>query len=79
MLYINVDKLGFSGVFALAFYDCFVHLFKGGAPRTVALAAQAIRHFFGNFFAFGFAKQMADVSQTRKICASGFKEKVGKK
>ena len=34
---------------------------------------------FGNFFAFGFAKQMADVSQTRKICASGFKEKVDKK
>ena len=29
-------KLGFISVFALASRDCFVHLFKGGAPRTVA-------------------------------------------
>ena len=45
--------------------DSFVHFFKSGSPRVVAPAAQAKRRFFVSFL-FDFAKQMADVSQTRK-------------
>ena len=48
-------------MFALTFRDCFVHLFKGGAPRTVARvrgAQPCIRRFFCQlFFAALFAKE----------------------
>ena len=38
--------------------DCFVHLFKGGAPRIVAPAAQANRRFlFAKLFLLGLFPQ----------------------
>ena len=48
-------------MFALTFCDCFVHLFKGGAPRVVARvrgAQPCIRRFFCQlFFEALFAKE----------------------
>ena len=57
---------------------CFAPLFKSGRParsRAARLERKTPFLFLQSFFVFGFAKQMADVSQTRKNVALRAKKK----